>query len=55
MQLTDQQVKEFQALYKEEFDEEISKKDAYEKASQLVDLVKIVYDDSNINRETNEN
>ena len=43
MQLTDQQIKKFQAIYKEEFNKEISKAEALEKGLRLVELIKVVY------------
>ena len=41
--LSDKQIKKFQKIYKKEFNEEISRKEAFEKGSNLVRLVEIVY------------
>ena len=43
MQLTDEDILKFQALYKSEFGMEISRKDAHEKGIQLLRLMSIVY------------
>lgn len=43
MQLTDEDIIKFQALYKNEFGMEISKEDAYEKGIKLLRLMSIVY------------
>jgi hypothetical protein len=43
MQLTDEDILKFQALYKSEFGMEISKEDAYEKGIKLLRLMSIVY------------
>jgi hypothetical protein len=42
MQLTDQQIKDFQSLYKNHFGEEISREQALDKGKRLVWLVKSV-------------
>ncbi|MEI7890818.1 MAG: hypothetical protein WCI36_02515 [bacterium] len=41
--LSDEQVSEFQAIYRKNFGKEISRKDALEKGARLVRLVKIIY------------
>ena len=42
MQLTDEHIAEFQALYKKHFGKEISKEVALDKAIRLIQLVKVV-------------
>ena len=42
MKLTDDDIKEFQAIYKEEYGKEISKEEAYDSANKLIGLVKIL-------------
>lgn len=42
MKLTDDDIKEFQAIYKEEYGKEISNKEAYDSANKLIGLVKIL-------------
>lgn len=41
--ITTEQLKEFKAIYKKEFGEDISDKEALESATQLVNLMRIVY------------
>ena len=43
MQLTDEDILKFQALYKSEFGTEISREDAYEKGIKLLRLMSIIY------------
>jgi hypothetical protein len=43
MQLTDEDIVNFQALYRTEFGIEISKDDAYEKGSKLLGLMSAIY------------
>lgn len=43
MQLKDEDIVNFQALYKSEFGIEISKDDAYEKGSKLLGLMSAIY------------
>lgn len=43
MRLTEEDLKEFKRIYKKEFGEDISDKDALEKATRLIRLVKAVY------------
>lgn len=43
MQLTDEDILKFQALYKSEFGMEISREDVYEKGIKLLRLMSIVY------------
>jgi hypothetical protein len=43
MVLSDENVKEFQKLYKEHFGIEISKSDAYENGSKLLRLIALLY------------
>lgn len=41
--LTDEQIKKFQALYKERFGREIGKEAAYEQGVKLVRLMSVIY------------
>lgn len=43
MQLTDKEITEFQRIYEKEFGVKISKKDALEQGTKLINLVKAVY------------
>ncbi len=43
MQLTDQQIAEFQALYEKHFGEQISREEAYESATRLIRLLQATY------------
>lgn len=43
MVLSDENIKEFQALYKEHFGIEISKTDAYENGRKLLRLISLIY------------
>ncbi len=43
MQLTDSDIDEFQELYASRFDERLSKEEAREKASRLIQLYQIVF------------
>jgi hypothetical protein len=43
MQLTDKEIAEFQRIYEKEFGVKISKKDALEQGTKLINLVKVVY------------
>lgn len=43
MLLDDKHVSSFQKLYKESFDEDISKEEAYTQAVKLIELVRVVY------------
>jgi len=47
--LTDEQVKQFQSLYKQKYGQEISRKVAYEKGIKLVQLMKLIYLPNNDN------
>lgn len=40
--LTNEQVAEFQQIWKEEFGEEISEDDAYERGSNLIELMRLI-------------
>lgn len=41
--LTQDQIQQFQLLYKKRFGEEISREEAIEKGMKLVDLIKLTY------------
>ena len=41
--LSDEQIKQFQILYKNRFGKEISREEAYEKGVKLVRLVELIY------------
>lgn len=41
--LSDEQITQFQSLYKSRFGKEINRKDAYEKGAQLVRLMALIY------------
>jgi len=41
--LSDEQIKQFQILYKNHFGKEISREEAYEKGAKLVRLVELIY------------
>lgn len=43
MVLSDENIKEFQELYKEHFGVEISKADAYENGTKLLRLISLIY------------
>jgi len=43
MQLSKQAIREFKSIYKEEFREDISDYEAYELATNLLSLFKIIY------------
>ena len=43
MALSDENIKEFQTLYKEHFGKEISKEDARENGIKLLRLISIIY------------
>jgi len=43
MSLSNQEIKQFQALYKSRFNKEISRAEALEKATSLLNLVHLVY------------
>jgi len=43
MQLSKKAIEEFNEIYKKEFGEEISDQEAYEEASNLIKLFKIIY------------
>lgn len=43
MILSDENIREFQAIYKEHFGTEISKEDAYENGTKLLRLVSLIY------------
>jgi len=43
MQLTDKEIAEFQRIYEKEFGVKISKQDALEQGTKLINLVKAVY------------
>ena len=43
MVLNDEQIKKFQALYKNRFGKEISREEAYEKGVKLMRLVELTY------------
>jgi len=44
MELTDKEIKDLRTIYKNKFGEEISKEEAIEKGSNLVRLLKAVYE-----------
>ena len=41
--LSDDQVRKFQALYRNRFGKEISREEAYEKGARLIRLVELIY------------
>jgi len=41
--LSDEQIREFQALYEKHFDKRISRKDALEKGIKLIRLIELIY------------
>ena len=41
--LSDEQIKQFQILYKNRFGKEISREEAYEKGAKLIRLVELIY------------
>ena len=41
--LSDKQIETFQAVYKTKFGKEISREEAYEKGSKLINLIKLAY------------
>ena len=41
--LSDKQIKKFRMLYKKHFGKNISKKEAYEKATKLIRLIELIY------------
>jgi len=41
--LSDEQIKKFQALYKEQFGEDISREEAYEQGAKLIRLFELIY------------
>ena len=41
--LSDEQIKQFQILYKNRFGKEISREEAYEKGAKLLRLVELIY------------
>ena len=41
--LSDEQIKKFQALYKNRFGKEISREEAFEQGAKLVRLVELIY------------
>jgi hypothetical protein len=43
MIISEEALREFKAIYKKEFNEDISDKDALEKATKLLNLMKAVY------------
>ena len=43
MLLSDEQVAEYQTLYKNRFGREISREEAYEQGAKLIRLVKLIY------------
>ena len=43
MNISEAQLTRFKVLYKQHFDEELSQKDAYEKALKLIRMMKLVY------------
>lgn len=43
MQLSKETIEEFKEIYREELGEEISDQEAYEEASNLIQLFKIIY------------
>ena len=43
MQLSDAQIKEFQKIYYDKFNENISSEDAYEAGLKLIQLLKLTY------------
>lgn len=49
MQLSSEQISQFQLLYKKRFGEEISREDAIEKGMKLVNLIELTYKPTNEN------
>ena len=43
MLLTDEQVAEFQNIYRQKFGVEISREEAFEKGTKLIQLLRIIY------------
>lgn len=41
--LSDEQIKQFQMLYKKHFGKEISREEAYEQGAKLIRLVELIY------------
>jgi len=41
--LSDEQIKKFQALYKNRFGKEISREEAFEQGAKLIRLVELIY------------
>ncbi len=41
--LSDEQIKQFQILYKNRFGKEISREEAYERGAKLIRLVELIY------------
>ncbi len=41
--LSDEQIKQFQILYKKRFGKEISREESYEKGAKLIRLVELIY------------
>lgn len=44
MKLTDEDIMEFQAIYREEYGKEISKENAMESANKLIRILEIIMD-----------
>lgn len=43
MQLGDEQIKEFKAIYEKEFGVKLNDKDALEKATKVINFVRLIY------------
>ena len=43
MQLNKERIKEFQKIYRQEFNEKIDENESREKAGRLLELIKIIY------------
>ena len=41
--LSDEQIKQFQILYKKRFGKEISREEAYEQGAKLIRLIELIY------------
>lgn len=50
MRLTDDQIEQFRTLYLKRFGKEISKDEAYEQASKLIQLVMFIYKPMSLQR-----
>lgn len=43
VKLSDKQIEEFQEIYKNKFGKDISKQEAYEQGTRLIELIKLVF------------